>query len=539
MSGLATRVTYAQVAALREAAGSEREKRMQRWLSQIAGAPAVVEWPTGRPRPARLSGEGVQISRVLPRERVLALHAAARSCRVTVPAFLFSVLQALLHVKTRRRELLVGAVSLGRNNPAWLEVVGPLFNMLPVRSSIAPGCTFEQLAQRTGMALIETMVEDQIGFAEIIQRGHVPTTLDRSPLVQFLFNYIPKQGVGDGANAGVTQIDVDWGTATFDVDVSARERGDDLVLTVKRSTDALDEGEGAAFIAAFDGLLACVVEDPRTVPPAARRAGAPAGQRGLLEERARGRPERGPPRDRRALFCEQFRLRAIAVRSPGPLRGRAAEDCEAQRGAADFGLPRGLCRAPAASFGPERSGPGFLASLESERKLEAAAGLPGTFTMVRANMADNPTFEELVVRMARKYAAAVVHQPLSVSEAFGSAQRDESESGIGVLLAYHRRARGGEGHAGRAAVPSPECGVVLDIEHGESAISGAFTCEPGLLTADAIHRWKARFLALVASAAENPGERISRLDLLPGRGDADPLRVECHRGRLFKGHVRS
>ncbi|HEU4538835.1 MAG TPA: condensation domain-containing protein, partial [Polyangiaceae bacterium] len=263
--GRATGVTYAEVAALREAASKERDARMRRWLAQIEGAPTVVEWPTAAPRPPRLSGRGVQISRVLPKARVEALRAAARGCRVTPPTFLFAALQALLHVKTRRRELVVGAVSLGRNNPAWLDVVGPLFNMLPVRSSVAPGCTFEQLARRTGTALIDTMVEDQIGFAEIVQRAHVPTSLDRAPLVQFLFNYIPKQGVADGADAGVAQIDVDWGTATFDVDVSARERGDDLVLTVKWSTDALDDVEGAAFLAAFDGLLDAIVADPRAV----------------------------------------------------------------------------------------------------------------------------------------------------------------------------------------------------------------------------------------------------------------------------------
>jgi hypothetical protein len=257
--------SYADVLAERAKRAGEREERLTRWVAQVEGFDPVVEWPSAKSRPERMSGNGAELSRTIDQVRVERIRKAAAKSRVTVPSFLFSALGALLHLKTGKRDVIVGSVTLGRSNPAWLEVVGPFFNMLPVRSSAPPGTTFEQLAQRTSQLLVHAMVEDEIGVAELVQRTGTPTSMSRAPLVQFLFNYIPKQGVGDGDGTGIQQIDVDWGVATFDVDVTARERGDGLLLSVKYSTDALSESEAKALLEAFDRLIDVLTEDPRTV----------------------------------------------------------------------------------------------------------------------------------------------------------------------------------------------------------------------------------------------------------------------------------
>ena len=502
-------VTYAHVAAVRDAASPEREQRLQRWIARTSGAPTTVTWPTVKPRPARLSGAGTQTQRVLEADRVSFLRAAARTCKVTVPTFMFAVLQALLHTKTGRRDLLVGAVSLGRGEPSWLGVVGPLFNMLPVRSTLAPGCSFERLAQRTGTALVETMVEDRIGFAEIVQRGRFPTTLDRSPLVQFLFNYIPKQGVADGADAGVSQIDLDWGIATFDVDVSVRERADQLLLTVKWSDDAMDAREGEAFALAFDALLARVTREPQMVllrdDATAREGGSGDGWKEELADAPKGI---ALPIDGTATSGS---VDAVSSAMP-PHVTKALLDLARQNGLA----PHALFLATFAAWLARHSGQDDLVvacttTVGAERALHADLGGVGAFAMARLRVDPASTFQALALSTACIHQAAEAREPLAATA--HAPAGDLSVSGVSVLFAFHQHDDG----TAAPTTPTLPPGVAIGLEitlSGEEA-TARFVFDAGVFAPATVARFERRYATLLAAAVGDFAGTVVSLAMLP------------------------
>jgi amino acid adenylation domain-containing protein/natural product biosynthesis luciferase-like monooxygenase protein len=508
-AGEAAPPSYADVLAKREAGSKDRDKRLSHWLAQIEGVKPVLEWPSSTSRPPRLTGEGAEISRLLPKPHVERLRTAAARSRVTVPTFLFAVLQALLHLKTRRRDLVVGSVTLGRSDPSWLEVVGPFFNMLPVRSSLEPGLGFDKLAQRSAVSLLHAMTEDEIGVAEIVQDSKVKTTLDRSPLVQFIYNYIPKQGVGDGADSGIAQIDVDWGIATFDVDVTARERGDDLLLSVKYSKDALDEAEADGFLHAFERLLERVTEDPAVVllpadAPATGGDGTAFWERELSGatrgitlpvDPPSGTPPSGP-RDR----------------EPAPSRITSALSPEVSASLAALAQQRSIrlssvYLAALAVFLERHSGQRdlLIASWTSASALDAVVGVPGAFTPVRVQVGADQPFVEIADAVDRTLTTAAAAEPLTAAEIFGDGGKS---AGVGVAFGWV------EGSGDTTSLP-PRTSLALVVSEGPSGPSLTLLHAAATFGAETIARFEERLRVLLHSLATAPLSPVSTHALLP------------------------
>ena len=116
--------------------GAELESQLAFWRGALAGAPAVLELPADRPRPARASGRGGAVAATLGAEHVDALKAVGRQAGATPFMTLLAAYYALLHRLTGEVDLVVGTPVANRRRPELEGLIGFFANTLVLRAGL-------------------------------------------------------------------------------------------------------------------------------------------------------------------------------------------------------------------------------------------------------------------------------------------------------------------------------------------------------------------------------------------------------------------
>ncbi|MBV9108804.1 MAG: amino acid adenylation domain-containing protein, partial [Gemmatimonadetes bacterium] len=98
------------------------------WRERLAGAPALLELPTDRPRPARVSFRGRSLHLRLDPALSAAADAFSRRRGVTLYMTLLAAYHAQLHLYSGEEDIIVGGVTDLRRRPELEHVVGYFLN---------------------------------------------------------------------------------------------------------------------------------------------------------------------------------------------------------------------------------------------------------------------------------------------------------------------------------------------------------------------------------------------------------------------------
>src|SRR5215213_1599628 len=97
--------------------GAELKAQLAFWRGALAGAPAVLDLPSDRPRPARASGRGGVVASALSAERAEALKGVGRQAGATPFMTFLAAFYALLYRLTGETDLVVGTPIANRRRP--------------------------------------------------------------------------------------------------------------------------------------------------------------------------------------------------------------------------------------------------------------------------------------------------------------------------------------------------------------------------------------------------------------------------------------
>ena len=121
------------------------------WKDRLAAAPAALDLPTDRPRPAVQSSRGAKHEFGLPRSLTDALKALGRQESVTLFMTLLAGFKALLHRYTAQDDLIVGSPIAGRTRVETEAVIGFFSSSLILRTDLSGDPTFRE-SPATGAA---------------------------------------------------------------------------------------------------------------------------------------------------------------------------------------------------------------------------------------------------------------------------------------------------------------------------------------------------------------------------------------------------
>ncbi|WP_163777850.1 non-ribosomal peptide synthetase [Myxococcus vastator] len=279
------------------------------WRDHLAGAPALLELPTDRPRPANQRFHGATHRFTVPPELTARLKQRSREAEATLFMTLLSAFGVLLSRSSRQEDLVIGT-PIANRVPQTEPLIGLFVNSLPLRLQVDGARPFYELLTRVRQDTLSAYAHQTLPFEQLVEALQPARDPSYAPLFQVLFTLqnTPSEVL---SLSGLTleQLEFESGTTQFDLSLSMAETARGLVSELNYNTDLFD----AATVERMSGhlltLLAAIAEDPtrsvRELPlltgperlrllrewnDTARDLPLPGSLHGLFEQQAARRP---------------------------------------------------------------------------------------------------------------------------------------------------------------------------------------------------------------------------------------------------------
>ena len=244
--------------------GEVLSSQLTYWQQQLEGAPALLELPADRPRPAVQSFRGAQQSFSLSQEVSQALLGLSQEQGVTLFMTLLCAFQTLLYRYTGQEDILIGTPIANRRLAQLEDLIGFFANTLVLRTDLSGNPSFEQLLSRVREVALSAYTHQDLPFELLVEELQPVRDLSHTPLFQVMF-VLQNAPMPTLALPGLTvsPLAVAGTTSKFDLTLVMEETEQGLVGMWEYSTDLFDATTIARMAGHFQTLLTGIVADPK------------------------------------------------------------------------------------------------------------------------------------------------------------------------------------------------------------------------------------------------------------------------------------
>ena len=345
--------------------GEVLEQQLGYWREQLAGAPAVLELPTDRSRPAVATYSGGHQQVRLAPELTAELKAVAQAEGATLYMVLLAAFQVLLSRYSGQEDIVVGSPIANRTHREIEGLIGFFVNTLVLRTDLSGNPTFRELMGRVREVSLEAYAHQDLPFERLVEELNPERSLSHTPLFQVLFavQNMPRSSL-TLPGLELQDFSLDRQTSKFDLSLFIGESSDGLAVTLEYNTDLFEENTTARMLRQFEVMLQGIVAAPeQRISELPLLTGSERQQ--LLVEWNDTRAEFAPEKCAQVLFAEQVERtpNATAVVFDGQQLTYAELNSRANK-LAHYLRSRGV-------------GPDAIVGLLFERSLEMVVGVLG------------------------------------------------------------------------------------------------------------------------------------------------------------------
>ncbi|MBW3570415.1 MAG: amino acid adenylation domain-containing protein [Gemmatimonadetes bacterium] len=267
--------------------GGALDEQLAYWRGRLAGAPAVLELPTDRPRPAVQSHRGESRGFEVRPALAARLRALARETDSTLFMVLLAGFDLLIHRLSGRDDVVVGSPIAGRMRGEVEGLIGFFVNTMALRTELSGDPTFRALIARVRETTLQAYAHQDLPFERVVEAIRPDRTLSHNPLFQvaFALQSVPAE---PARLPGLTLRleEVDSGTSKFDLFLEMEEQGERLRGRLEYATDLWEPQAADRMVRLFLHLLEGAAADPDR--PASHAELVDAAERLTLVERWSG-----------------------------------------------------------------------------------------------------------------------------------------------------------------------------------------------------------------------------------------------------------
>ncbi|MFF7443572.1 amino acid adenylation domain-containing protein [Streptomyces sp. NPDC008122] len=245
------------------------------WERTLAGAPAVLELPSARPRPAEATHRGGRAPVTVDAATHQALEAIARRSGAT----LFMVLQAALAAVLTRHgagtDLPLATMTAGRDDESLGDLIGFFVNTLVLRTDTSGDPSFAELLDRVRQTDLAAYGHQELPFDRVVEHLNPLRTTAHHPLAQIvvqLHHDYTRDAPGAAAAKDLFQAGgpalLDTVSTKFDLTFALDELRDEegraagMTGGLEYATDLFDAPTAALLAAHLEQTLLAAAADP-------------------------------------------------------------------------------------------------------------------------------------------------------------------------------------------------------------------------------------------------------------------------------------
>jgi len=168
--------------------GEALSRQLSFWERHLRGAPALLELPTDRPRPAVQRYRGAAVRQVLPAALVAGLKGLGQGHGATLYMTLLAGWAALLSRWSGQSEIVVGTPVANRPRLELEGLIGFFANTLALRTSLAGDPSVAELLAQVKATTQAAYAHQDVPFEQVVERLSPVRSLSHAPLFQVLLS---------------------------------------------------------------------------------------------------------------------------------------------------------------------------------------------------------------------------------------------------------------------------------------------------------------------------------------------------------------
>ncbi len=239
--------------------GEFLEVLLNYWKQQLDSNLCELQLPTDRPRSALQARHGADQKLVLPKELTKELKTLSRQEGTTLFAVLLAAFKVLLYHYTEQNDIFVCSPIANRNRKEVKGLIGYFVNLLILRTNFSGNPSFQELLGR-----IRKVTSGGYAYQDLpVQQLVKSLNLLQTPLSRVMFGF---QNTAihslDLPGLTVRTLDIDGGTANFDLYLYLLEEEGTLTAILKYNTDLFDDTTVVQMLNHFQTVLENIVVNP-------------------------------------------------------------------------------------------------------------------------------------------------------------------------------------------------------------------------------------------------------------------------------------
>jgi len=244
--------------------GAALEEQLSYWRAQMAGAPAMLDLPTDRPRPQASSYQGRRSSLLLPASLSEAVKDFGRRNETTLFTTVLAGLKILLARWSGQDDVVVGTVSANRNQTEIEKLIGCFMNFLPLRDTVRGEDSAQELLAKVHKTVLGAFAHQDCPFEKIIEALSPQRTLNANPLynVALLMQNFPEIAFSS-ESLEARFLEVDTEVAFLDLRFVAAETAAGIRIECEYDMELFDGGTIEHLLSGYQSVIAKLVTEPQ------------------------------------------------------------------------------------------------------------------------------------------------------------------------------------------------------------------------------------------------------------------------------------
>jgi hypothetical protein len=243
--------------------GEVFDRLLAYWQQQLKGAPARLELPTDRPRPAIQTFNGASQFATLSSQLTQSLKELSRREGSTLYMTLLACLDTLLHYYSGHSDIVIGTDVANRNRGETESLIGFFVNELVMRTDLTGNPTFRELLERVREVTLGAYSHQDMPFDRLVDALKIERSPAHHPLFQvcFVFQNAPGAAV-EVKSLTISALPVENTVARFDLVLRAWEIGEGMRLMLEYNADLFMQTTITRLLDLFETLAGIVVQQP-------------------------------------------------------------------------------------------------------------------------------------------------------------------------------------------------------------------------------------------------------------------------------------
>lgn len=229
------------------------------WRKQLGTGLPEIALPTDYPQPELPTRHSSTYRSLLSVALTEELKQLSYRSRATLFATLLASFKVLLHVYTEQEDLYVCSPVASRNRAELKQAIGYFVNLLILRSDLSGNPSFRKLLARVSKTVTGAYAHQALPLQQLMEE--LETGQKSVSQVMFVLQNSDRT-TPTLSDLRVEELEIDNGTADFDLSLSVTEQDNTLVGTWKYNTDLFAPQTIATMACHWQDILEAIASDP-------------------------------------------------------------------------------------------------------------------------------------------------------------------------------------------------------------------------------------------------------------------------------------